>query len=151
MKLELRKIVTFLLLTAFLVVNLGSLFGCFYCDSGYLSDVHVSSHADKNVTGNTAFPVAPHNVVCDVSRTITVGQSFRQAGDLCFDSPFRLAYGLAEKIKTVKSPPAASIHPPRHGSTDITAAGLLLGHVFRKPLPRISQAILVHRTVVLLS
>ena len=155
MMLKPTKVITYLILTAFLVTGLGSLLGCILCDSGCLSDTHIASHVDdhtdNHIDVHTESYIDVHTVVYIDNNTVSLDQHFRDIGDSCFDSPIQLSKGILEQIESVETHANVAIISNRDRLTEVIDISLFVSNLTLKSPPRISQTILTHRTVVLLS
>ncbi len=150
-----NKFLIVLLLAAFLLTSLGSMFGCVICDSGSLSDIHIASHIDDHTdefTGVHAENVLDvHAVVSFHNQDISLDQHYRESGDACVDSPLEFSDGILEDTESLKSLADLEVSPGCYELKAIELTSLFVNNLFPNPIPRISQTILAHRTVVLLS
>lgn len=150
-----KKFLIVLLIAAFLLTCLGSMFGCVICDSGSLSDIHVASHiddhSDKRTATHTESALDVHAVVSFHNQDISLDQHYRESGDACVDSPLEFSDGILEDTESLKH--LADLKTPA-GCFElkvIELTCLFVNNLFPNPIPRVSQTILAHRTVVLLS
>jgi len=103
MRLKTTKLLTFLLLAAFLVTSQGSLFGCVWCDNGCLSDIHLDSHTDSYTDNhNTDNHVDLHVVVRVDNHDVTLDQHITGKDDSCLDSSMQLSNCVVEKAEKIK-------------------------------------------------
>jgi len=155
MKFKQTKIVTLLLLTAFLVTSLGSMFGCIFCDSGSLSDIHLGNHIDDHSDGHTDKNTAGHtDIHTDVyvgNHTVTLDQHINGGEDSCIDSPIQLSKGLVEENESVKCNSNAAMTLTNDSLTIANNIRFVVSNSIQEYPPRISQTLLTHRTVVLLN
>lgn len=161
MLLKPNKLLIVLLLTAFLVTSLGSMFGCVICDSGSLSDIHVASHlddhSDKHTGVHAESAIDIHAMVSVHNQEISLDQHYRGSGDACVDSPLEFSDGILEgtadlkSLPGLKSFPDLKISPTCYELQAVEVSSLFVKNSFPNQTPRISQTILAHRTVVLLS
>lgn len=152
---KLKEIVTFILLTAFLVTSLGSMLGCVCCDCGSLSDTHIANHvddhADKKTDGHIEDTFDIHAVVYIDGGPVTLDQHYRDTGDLCVDSPIEFSSGIVEKIEGIKSFTDIDLFSSHAERVSVEPSSCYVNKCTSEPRPRISQTILSQRTVVLLS
>lgn len=131
------------------------MFGCVICDRGSLSDIHVASHrddhTDKRTGVHTESSIDIHAVVSFHNQEVSLDQHYRQSGDACVDSPLQFSDGIVEETETLKNLPDLEISPTCYALHNIEPATLFTDNLFLNPIPRISQTILAHRTVVLLT
>ena len=152
---KLKRIVTFVLLAAFLATSLGSMLGFVCCDSGSLSETHIANHIDyhndKATDGHVEGLVDFHAVIYIDGRAVSIDQHYRKTGDLCVDSSIEISSGIVDEIESVKILTDVDICSIPDELFNVKLVGLFVNNLTPKPLPRISQTILSHRTVVLLS
>ncbi len=128
-----------MLLTAFLVTSLGSMFGCISCDNGCLSDIHISNHTDNKIVAHIDNYTEPLN------------QHISDREDSCLDSPIQLAKGIFKEIESIKwHSNLAAISTNDRLTTLKNIRAVASNSPLRSP-PRISQTILTHRTIVILT
>jgi len=140
------KLVTSLLLTAFLVTSVGALLGYVWCvgDDGHV-EVTYTAGSDCCADG-------------EVQRTAKhySGPSISQANSdhcgSCLD--FAAQQGEAVFLKRIKRTSVAPVEPLSLANSHPSAMHsikLVAGSILPQPLPVVAQAILFHRTVVLLT
>ena len=155
MRLKPTKIVTILLLTAFLVTSLGSIFGCISCDSGCLSDIHIGNHTDNHTDNHVDVHTDYHfDVHVDVhvdNHIVTLDQHLSGSDDSCIDSPLQLSNGIVEENESINWHSSLVISSTNDRLTDIKIITFVVSNSPLKFPPRISQTILAHRTVVILT
>ena len=143
---------TFLLLAAFLVTSQGSLIGSVWCDSGCLSDIHLDSHTDSYTDNhNTDNHIDLHVVVRVDNHDVNLDQHISGKDDSCLDSPIQLSNGVVKKAEKIKWRSTLDISSTNDKLVAINNIKLVASTPPLKLPPRISQTILAHRTVVLLS
>ena len=151
MRLKPTKIVTFLLLTAFLVTSLGSMFGYVCCDHGCLSDIHIGNHVDDHTASHVDVHIGNH---CDVhvdDYIVSLDQHIGDSDDPCLDSPITLGEGIVKKSEIIKWQSNLATIPANESQATTKNTGLVVRNSPLKFPPRISQTILTHRTVVILT
>ena len=155
MKYKPTKFAIFLLLTAFLVTNLGSILGCVCCDSGSLSDIHIGNHIDDHSDAHKDKDTADHtDIHTDVyvdNQTVTLDQHISGGEDSCIDSPIQSSKGLVEEIESVKCNPSIAIALTNDNLTIANNISFVVSNSIQESPPRISQTLLTQRTVVLLN
>ncbi len=155
MKLKPTKIVTFLLLTAFLVTSLGSVFGCISCDRGCLSDIHLNNHiddhSDNHIDDYTDGHVDVHVYVHVGSQTVSLDQHINNKDDSCLDSPIQLGQGVVDKIEIIKWHSNLATISTNERLTTLKNIRFVASNLPQKFPPIISQTILTHRTIVILT
>lgn len=150
-----KKILTMLLLAAFLVTSFGSVFGCIACDCGTLSSTHLTSHlddhSDHDVDEHRDDQIDVHVCVTLGDQFYLLDQHFHGCGDSCFDAPIQIGSGLIEDSPNLQDLERDALFVNLFWSEPIIHTQTLLPSSHLKPEPRISLSILSHRTVVLLS
>lgn len=150
-----RKILSFVLLATFLTTSLGGLLGCVWCEKGSLSETHRSNHldnhSDNHVDKHPENSPDVHAVVNINGEAITLDQHYHESGDSCVDNPIQLSYGIICDVEQIKHPEITAILSIDDLLAVSEPAISLARHSYLKPPQKISQTILFHRTIVLLS
>jgi len=139
MKFKPTKIVTLLLLTAFLTTCLGSMLGCISCDSGCLSDIHIGNHTDNHIVAHIDNYTEP------------LDQHISDRDDSCIDSPIQLSKGIFKEIKSIEWHSNLATISTNERLTTLKNIRFVASNLPQKFPPTISQTILTHRTIVILT
>jgi hypothetical protein len=146
---------TYLLLAAFLVTNLGSLMGCVWCDNGCLSSTHLSSHTDDHSDGHLDFHTEGqldiHVIVTVADHDVSLDQHMRVEKDACIDSYIELGYGVVEDIDSIDHPTPSMLFTSCDTLDIVNNVSVFVNPLHLTTSQRISPSILAHRTIVLLS
>ena len=140
------KFVAFLLLPAFLIASAGDMLGYAWClgDDGHVEIQYVTSNGccDSNLENS-------HSVRPDVA---TLHQSSDNHCGSCLDfstQPNEAVF--SKRLKRVSSGSIKIISSNSFPSISAQNVKLVVSNLASQPPPRVSQAILAHRTVVLLN
>jgi hypothetical protein len=140
------KLVTALLLTAFIVASVGTVFGYAWCIG---DDGHVEVSYAKNI-GCCVDELDSHTA--DRYDVPTISMPNGDSCGLCLD--FSVQQYDAVFFKRIKKFSTLSVAAlPSHilSAKAVQRDSLVAGNLASQPPPRVSQAILAHRTVVLLN
>lgn len=137
------------------MTNLGSMLGCVCCDSGSLSDIHIGNHivnhSDSHQDKDTADHTDIHTEVYVDNHIVTLDQHISGGEDSCIDSPIQSSKGLVKEIERIKCNPNTAIALTNGNLTIANNIRFVVSSSIQEYPPRISQALLTHRTVVLLN
>jgi hypothetical protein len=140
------KIIALLLLAAFLVTSTGNVFGYAWCVG---DDGHVEVSYTK---ADVCCATDSENRNNDSSNGTVISRFDGEGCGLCLD--FSALQSEAVFFKRLKRASTISLPPFSHNSSPAMAVQsikLLVGNSVSPPLPKISQTLLAHRTVVLLN
>jgi len=155
MKLRSPKILTFLLLITLMTTSMGSALGYVWCDSGCLSDTHIANHIDDHTDGHTDKNIDQHTdvhtVVCIGNQTVTLDQHMGGEDDTCTDSSIKSSDGVVEEIEAINCTPNVEMTSTYDRLNNVKIIRYAFNNSIQESPPRVTQALLTHRTVVLLN
>ena len=140
------KIVTFLLLSVFLFAGTGNAFGYAWCvgDDGHV-EVNYISGGDCCADDSSNRDVDRYDVTA-------ISHSDGEHCGLCLDSSAKPSEAIfLKRLKRTSTVSIATVSLNNFPSPVLKGSKLLAGNRATLSLPRVSQAILAHRTVVLLN
>lgn len=140
------KITALLLLTAFLVTSTGNVFGYAWCvgDDGHVEVSYAKADACCATDSENRYD--------DSSNGIVISRFDGEGCGLCLDfSALKSEAVFFKRLKRASTVFLSPFSPDSSPAAAIQSVNLLVGNPVTPPLPRISQTILAHRTVVLLN